>query len=71
MGFVKILETCKELITENGKVVITLHSPRFTPVSLRVLSSQLFKDKSVEVQEIVNICESGAELPSGFLVKVS
>ncbi len=70
-SFVKILETCKELITEDGKLVVTLHSPRFTPVSLRVLCSQLFNDKEVEVEEIVNQCESGAELPSGFLVKVS
>jgi 23S rRNA (cytosine1962-C5)-methyltransferase len=70
-SFVRILETCKELVNENGKIVVTLHSPRFTPVSLRVLCSQLFTGKKVIVDEIINMCESGAELPSGFLMKIS
>jgi 23S rRNA (cytosine1962-C5)-methyltransferase len=67
---VKILETCKNLLDKNGKIVLTLHSPRFTPISLEILCQQLFKDKKVEAREIVQNCESGVRLPSGFLVKI-
>lgn len=67
---VKLLSACKELLIDEGKLVITLHSPRFTPVSLRVLCQQVFPGKKVEANEIVQICESGVELPSGFLVKI-
>ncbi|MEM1312016.1 MAG: class I SAM-dependent methyltransferase [Patescibacteria group bacterium] len=67
---VKLLESAKQLITNDGYIVITLHSPRFTPIILEVLCKQIFEDKSVEVSEIIQMCESGAKLPSGFLVKV-
>jgi len=67
---VRIVETCKELMTPGGKLVLTLHSPRFTPSGLRTLIQTMFENKKVEASEIVQKCESGRELPSGFLVKV-
>jgi 23S rRNA (cytosine1962-C5)-methyltransferase len=66
----KILNSCKALLTKNGKMVLTLHSPRFTPKILEITCSQIFGDKKVEVVEILNPCESGVKLPSGFLVKI-
>ncbi len=68
---VQILEACKSLLAKNGKLILTLHSPRFTPQILEILTSQIFNGKKVEVSEILNPCESGVNLPSGFLVKVS
>jgi 23S rRNA (cytosine1962-C5)-methyltransferase len=68
---VKMLETCKSLLSKQGRLVLTLHSPRFTPEILKILCEQIFAKKRVEVSEILNPCESGVNLPSGFLVKVS
>ncbi len=67
---VELILTCFKLLTPKGKMILTLHSPRFTPKILEILVSQLCKGKTVEVSEIVPICESGVGLPSGFLVKV-
>jgi 23S rRNA (cytosine1962-C5)-methyltransferase len=67
---VKLLHTCKNILTPKGKMVVTLHSPRFTPVLLEILCEQIFPGKKVECQEIVLKCESGVRLPSGFLVKI-
>jgi 23S rRNA (cytosine1962-C5)-methyltransferase len=67
----KLLKIAQKLMHEKSKLVLTLHSPRFTPVILEVLISQIFAGKKVEVKEIVNKCRSGARLPSGFLVKVA
>jgi len=66
----KLVNSSKSILEPNGKLVLTLHSPRFTPHILRIFMQQLFPNKTVETSEILNICESGAELPSGFLVKV-
>jgi 23S rRNA (cytosine1962-C5)-methyltransferase len=68
---VKLLVESYKLLTPAGKMVLTLHSPRFTPKILEILVSQLFSTRTVTVSELVPICESGVGLPSGFLVKVS
>jgi 23S rRNA (cytosine1962-C5)-methyltransferase len=65
-----ILEACKQLLAVDGKMILTLHSPRFTPAILQILVSSIFKDKKVTVSEILNSCASGQNLPSGFLVKI-
>jgi 23S rRNA (cytosine1962-C5)-methyltransferase len=67
---VKLLKTCKNLLSSKGKMVLTLHSPRFTPVLLEILCQQIFTNKKVICSEIVLNCESGIRLPSGFLVKI-
>ncbi|MGL4758354.1 MAG: class I SAM-dependent methyltransferase [Patescibacteria group bacterium] len=66
----KILETCKLILSPKGKIILTLHSPRFTPEILRILVAQIFEDKNVTCEEILNVCESGVKLPSGMIVKV-
>ncbi len=68
---VKLLHSCKELLEDNGKMVVTLHSPRFTPAILDILVKQIFSNRTVTVGEIIQKAESGVGLPSGFLVKVS
>ena len=67
----KLLLSCRELLTKRGKMVYTLHSPRFTPAILENLTKSLFPNKTVKVEEILNPCKSGITLPSGFLVKIS
>lgn len=67
---IKLLESSKQILTPDGKIILTLHSPRFTPANLRILCGQIFPDKKVESAEILVNCESGIELPSGFLVKI-
>jgi 23S rRNA (cytosine1962-C5)-methyltransferase len=67
---VQMLLDCKELLTDNGKLCLTLHSPRFTQAILNILISQIFPDKKVSVEEIMIKAESGISLPSGFLAKV-
>jgi len=62
-----MIETCKQLMEKNGVLVMTLHSPRFTPELMRIFLQQIFKYKTVEVSEILQKCESGVELPSGIL----
>jgi len=64
-----LLKTARALLTKDGKLVLTLHSPRFTPAILKIVLEQLFKTKTVTVEEILQHCESGVDLPSGFLVK--
>ncbi len=66
----KLLTSAKSLLTPKGKLVITLHSPRFTPAILQIMVESMFPGKNVETGEILNPCSSGAYLPSGFLVKV-
>jgi 23S rRNA (cytosine1962-C5)-methyltransferase len=65
----KLLSTCNELLEPDGKMVITLHSPRFTPKLLEIMLNKLF-GKIVTCTEIVQNCISGGQLPSGFLVKI-
>jgi 23S rRNA (cytosine1962-C5)-methyltransferase len=67
---VQLLNICKNLLTSTGKMILTLHSPRFTPAILQILLAQMFKDKTVTVTETVQICQSGVGLPSGFLAKI-
>jgi 23S rRNA (cytosine1962-C5)-methyltransferase len=70
-NLVRLLKSCQKLLKPSGKLVLTLHSPRFTPKILEILVAQIFADKQVECSEILQKCQSGAPLPSGFLVKVS
>jgi len=69
-NLIKLLELSKQILLPNGKIVLTLHSPRFTPTILKVMIQKLFPDKTVEAEEIIQICESKVPLPSGFLVKI-
>ena len=67
---VNLLKKAKSLLKKDGKLVLTLHSPRFTPAILSILVGQLFEGKKVETSEIMLKCQNGIDLPSGFLVKV-
>jgi 23S rRNA (cytosine1962-C5)-methyltransferase len=67
---VNLITTSFKLLESKGVMFLTLHSPRFTPASLEILCSQLCPNKIVEVSEIVQDCQSGSRLPSGFLVIV-
>jgi 23S rRNA (cytosine1962-C5)-methyltransferase len=69
--FFKMVEACEQLLTEDGVLVITNHSPRFTPELLRIFLEQQFKRKAVKVREILQKAETGVELPSGFLCIIS
>jgi 23S rRNA (cytosine1962-C5)-methyltransferase len=68
---INLLKTAKKLISDEGKIVLTLHSPRFTPAILQILVEQLFPDKKISVREILPVCESSVSLPSGFLVLIN
>jgi 23S rRNA (cytosine1962-C5)-methyltransferase len=67
---VKLLKASFELLERAGYMVVTLHSPRFTPAILQIMMSKLFPSKTVTAEEIVQKCESGTGLPSGFLVRI-
>lgn len=69
--FYKIVLAAKELLSNKGKMIITNHSPRFTPKMLEIFIGQIFNNKKVSVSEILQKCDSGLELPSGFLVFIS
>ncbi len=69
-NLIKLLELSKQILTPNGKIILTLHSPRFTPTILKVMIQKLFPNKTVETSEIIQICESKIPLPSGFLVRI-
>jgi 23S rRNA (cytosine1962-C5)-methyltransferase len=68
---VNLLKATVQLLASDGYMVITLHSPRFTPAILQILMSKLFPTRTVTAEEIVQKCVSGTGLPSGFLVRVS
>jgi 23S rRNA (cytosine1962-C5)-methyltransferase len=67
---IALINDTRKLMTENGKLLITLHSPRFTPVILKTLGEQMFPDKIVTCEEILVPVQSGVKLPSGFLLKI-
>lgn len=67
---VNLLKKTKNLLKRDGKLVLTLHSPRFTPAILSILVGQIFEGKKVETCEIMLKCQNGIDLPSGFLVKI-
>ena len=69
-NLVKLLRTIQNLLEPDGRIILTLHSPRFTPMILNILLKQIFFEKQVETIEILNHCESGVSIPSGFLVKI-
>jgi 23S rRNA (cytosine1962-C5)-methyltransferase len=68
--FLSLVLQVKQLLAPRGAMVLTNHSPRFTPTSLEILMTQVFEGKKVLVQEIVQQAVSGARLPSGYLVVV-
>ena len=67
---VNLLKKAKTLLKRDGKLILTLHSPRFTPAILSILVGQIFEGKNVETSEIMLKCQNGIDLPSGFLVRV-
>jgi len=66
----ELVTTAQDILADNGKMILTLHSPRFTPAILNTFLTQMFPKKTVSVQEIINQCQSGAGLPSGFLARI-
>lgn len=69
-NLIELLQNAARLINSDGKIVLTLHSPRFTPAILKIMCSQMFPLKNVTVEEIMPRCQSDVLLPSGFLVKI-
>ncbi len=69
-GLLQILQLTKQLLTNDGRFILTMHSPRYTPAGLAILITQMFPDKPLEISEILNPCESGIDLPSGYLIKL-
>ena len=67
---IALMIDCEKLLTEDGKMIFTLHSPRFTPAGLEILSAQLFPNRKTSCREIFMEAASGVRLPSGFLVKI-
>lgn len=65
----KLVKACLSVLEPNGKLVLTSHSPRFTPENLRIFIESLMPGYQVTVKEILNKCESGVSLPSGMIVK--
>jgi 23S rRNA (cytosine1962-C5)-methyltransferase len=70
-NLVRLVKTCKSVLSPDGYMVVTLHSPRFTCAILDILLTQLMPGYKVKTTEILQKCESGVNLPSGFLVMVS
>lgn len=66
-----LLIQAKTLVENDGYIVCTLHSPRFTPKILEILASQLFVGAVVTCEEILANCESGLAIPSGFLLQIA
>jgi 23S rRNA (cytosine1962-C5)-methyltransferase len=61
----------ESLLKPDGKLVLTLHSPRFTIEGLKIFLGQIFKNKKIEPKEILNQSESGVGLPSGIIIFIS
>lgn len=68
--FAKLILNVKNVLDKDGKLVLTLHSPRYTPKVLENFLQDYFPGKTVSVQEILNPCEYNFALPSGFIAKV-
>jgi 23S rRNA (cytosine1962-C5)-methyltransferase len=68
--FINLIFNCSQLLEKNGKMYLTLHSPRFTLTMLSNFISSVFPNHRVSVSEILNPCQSGIDLPSGYLVKI-
>jgi len=58
----------EKLLKPDGKLVLTLHSPRFTVEGLKIFLSQIFKNKTIQPKEILNMSKSGVGLPSGIII---
>lgn len=65
----KLVKACLDVLDTDGKLILTSHSPRFTPENLRIFIQSLMPHYTVTVREILNPCESGVSLPSGMIVK--
>jgi len=63
---IKLIRACWAVTDKDGYLLITLHSPRFTAGILEVILSQLMPGKKITVRETIQICQSGAKLPSGY-----
>lgn len=68
---VSLLKTAQSLMKPDAKLLVTLHSPRFTPMILKNTIQQLFPLKKVEVEEILQQCVTNITLPSGLIVRIS
>ena len=65
----KLVKSCLAILAPDGELILTTHSPRFTPENLRIFIQSLMPSRKVTVREILNKCESGVSLPSGMIVK--
>jgi 23S rRNA (cytosine1962-C5)-methyltransferase len=61
---VSLLKLCREVVIEEGFIVLTAHTPGFTPTVLSNLLRQIFKRGAIEAGEMV-ISSSSFPLPSG------
>jgi 23S rRNA (cytosine1962-C5)-methyltransferase len=61
----------EKLLKPDGKLVLTLHSPRFTIEGLKIFLGQIFKNKTIKPKEILNPTASGIGLPSGIIIFIS
>jgi 23S rRNA (cytosine1962-C5)-methyltransferase len=67
-GLVSLLESIRKILNpQTGFVLLTCHSPGYSPISLRHLLGQLFelKGREIEANEMVIIDQNGNPLPSG------
>ena len=67
--FISLLELTNTLMSKQGKALITLHSPRFTPLLLEQLAADVFGN-AVEVEEIFIRSLTDRKLPSGYAIWV-
>jgi 23S rRNA (cytosine1962-C5)-methyltransferase len=69
-SFLELLEIAKQLLKPEGQMVLTYHSPRYTPETMNIILKQVYKTREVTVQELLNPCKSGIDLPSGVLCTI-
>ena len=61
-----LLKLCKEvLISKKGFIVLTTHTPLFTPRTLQHLLKQIFNAKTIEAKEMLISSSTSFSLPSG------
>lgn len=67
----ELLSTAKELLSDNGFLIVNTYSPKVTSSVLFELASQIFHGSKFEVQELWMKTKSDKELYFGNLLRVS
>ena len=68
--FVKLLTALKEILADKGRLFFTLHSPRYTTTALKNISSTIFVDCNITVEELIVESRTKIGLPSGHLMVI-